>query len=104
VQLQQAYPGKVHAISLNIEYDGDDGAPPAELQAKVRAMLARQGVNCENIMCSGRVDENLAGLELSALPAALIYGADGNLLKKFDGTVDYEGEVLPLIEAALAKE
>jgi thiol:disulfide interchange protein len=45
-------------------------------------------------------DETLAQLELFSLPAVLVYDQQGKLLDRIEGDVDYERDIIPLIEAA----
>ena len=101
MQLHETYPDRLHVISLNVDFDGE-GEPPSDLQRDVRAMLNKQGVTCETIMCSDPTDDVLDQLEIFSLPAALIYDQQGDLLRKFDSMVDYPGVIDPLVKEILA--
>lgn len=97
VQLHQQYGDRVHVITLNVDFD-ETGEPSNELRERVLAMLKRSNVTCENLLCSDAMEDVLGELEILGLPAAMVYDAEGNLLRRFDGKVDYENEILPLIE------
>jgi len=96
VQLQEKHPGKVHCLTLNVEYDSDDGSPPDKFLSKLKTLLADRGATGENIVCSGEINATLEHYG-TGLPAAYIYGADGKLVQKFDGDVDYEGEISAVV-------
>jgi hypothetical protein len=98
VQLQEKYPERIHAITLNIEFDGE-GEPTEELQEKVRSMLSRRGISCESILCSDQLKTTMSELEVAGLPAVLIFNAEGELIRKFDSDFGYEEQVTPLIDA-----
>ncbi len=100
VKLQEKYPEQLHTVTVNVEYSDEDGAPPEELQNSAKKVLTRCGATGENILCSDPITTSLEKYE-TGLPAALVYDADGNLVQKFDGTVDYEGEVEPLVAKLL---
>ena len=65
-------------------------------------MLASQRVTCEAVLCSDPREDVLSNLGIYSLPAVLIFDDKGELLHRFDGMVDYEGEVFPLLESAFA--
>ena len=50
-----------------------------------------------SILCCDAMEDVLSDFGVFSLPAVLIYDADGNLLRRFDGKVDYDGEIFPLI-------
>lgn len=97
MQLQEKYTDKIHAISLNIEFD-DDGQPSEDLQTKVRSLLSRRGIHCENILCSDQLMTSMQELEIAALPAVLLFDTQGELIRKFDSNFSYESDVFPFVD------
>lgn len=97
MQLQEMYKKEIHAVSLNIEYSGDDQMPPAELQDEVRSMLGRRGITCENIMCTANITDTMDELGVAGLPAVLVFDKEGELSRRFDGGFSYEKDVFPLV-------
>ena len=102
VDLHHQHSDHVHAIALNVDFDGDS-QPSAELQQKVKAAIVEHKVQIENILCSDPMEDVLADLGIYSLPAALIFDRNGNELRRFDGLVDYEGEIIPFIDGLVAQ-
>lgn len=99
MQLHEAYSGRVHAISLNV--DCESGSLSPELQQKVAETLTRLQVRCDNVVCTTPRNEVFREWEIFSIPAAVVYDAQGNLRQVFDGTVDYKADVIPLVEKLL---
>lgn len=101
MQLHEQYSDRVHVISLNVDFD-DEGVPAPPLIDQVREMLVKQRVTCEAIMSTDPSDLVLDELNLFSLPAALLYDERGTLVKAFEGTVDFESDVEPVIREIVA--
>ncbi len=101
MQLQEQYPDRLHAISLNVDFNDSEGVPPAELKHQVATLLSKMDVACENVLCSDPMDDVLRELDLFSLPAAIIYDAQGKLHRRFDGDVDYAEGILPAVAELL---
>ena len=56
---------------------------------------------CENVIASEPMDDVLKEFGIFSLPAVVIYDQQGQLHKLFDGSVDYEAQVLPEVELLL---
>ncbi|MDA1251560.1 MAG: hypothetical protein O2820_20315 [Planctomycetota bacterium] len=100
--MQKKYPQTVKAISLNVDHD-EEGEPSQELQKEVLDKLTELNLNVTNILSSTIFDDVLDRRDIFGVPAALVFSADGKLLKKFDGGFSYEEDVIPLIEETLKK-
>ena len=84
MQLQAKFPATVQTISLNLDYDNDDGSPPQKLQDEVLEILRKQKITTRNLICSGECDSMLEALDVLSLPAVLVFGPDGKLQKSFE--------------------
>lgn len=100
-ELTQRYPNEVHAISLNVDFDADEGSPDAALLKRIGKALTENRVTADNLVCSTPFEEVLASLDLFSLPACLVFSPDLQLYKKLEGDVEYERDVAPLIDALL---
>ncbi len=99
--MQKQYPDDVVAISLNLDHDDDDMPPDDELQTEVRDKLVELNLAVTNVMSTDSYDEVTSHHDLFSLPAALIYNAEGQLIRKFDGDLNYEKAVFPLVAELL---
>ena len=77
MQLQEKYPDDVLAVTLSVDFDGEDGKPSDELKTNVQSLLEELRINCVNIVCSDNVDQTLEALDVFSIPAVLIYDAAG---------------------------
>ncbi len=103
MQLQEKHPEKFVAITLNLDFEpGDETTPDQKLQDKVSSALTSREVACINLMCTESLDDTLAKYELLGLPAAVVFGPDGKVKKKYSGKVDYVNEVGPLVSTMIA--
>ena len=100
--MQNRFPEAVKVISLNVDHD-EDGAPSEKMKKEVHDKLNEIKLDITNVMCSTPFDDVMGERDIFALPAALVYGADGRLLMKFDGGVSYPDDVIPLIAETLAQ-
>jgi hypothetical protein len=101
VQLHEKYGDRVHGISLNVDFDGDTEGPSEPLRAEIVAKLRKLNIACENVISSDPMDDVLKGFDIFSLPAVLIYNSQGELHKRFDGTVSYQEQVFPEVERLL---
>lgn len=102
LQLQKKFPERVAAVTLNVDHDDADSEPSAELRQDVLLKLADLGAQGINIIATDAHEDVLAHHDLFAVPAVLVYGRDGKLLRKFEGEYTYEDDVVPVVEEALA--
>jgi thiol-disulfide isomerase/thioredoxin len=74
-------------LTVNCDYDGIEGKPPAFYRPDVLAVLQRAGATAgvtENRMLTLSFLDFLEKIELASSPAVLVYGPDGRLAKRFD--------------------
>ena len=90
MQLQKKFSDTVHTISLNVDHDKDDGAPPQDLQDEALEMLREKQISTENVICSGECDTVLESLDIVSLPAVVVYNQEGKLHKLFADEFTYD--------------
>ena len=101
MQLHEKYGDRVQAISLNVDFDGDAEGPSEQLRAEIVSVLKKLNIVCENVISSDPMDDVLEDFDIFSLPAVLIYNSQGELHKRFDGTVSYQEQVFPEVEQLL---
>lgn len=110
VELQRKHGEKVVCISFNVDYVGIKSRPATMYEKKVNDFLQKHNAVCTNILSTMPSDDVFQSLELSSIPAAYIYGTDGNLLKRFDDSLlvdgkeeafTYKEDIIPFVEGLL---
>lgn len=101
MQLHEKYGDRVQAISLNVDFDGDGEGPSEQLRAEIVSVLKKLNIVCENVISSDPMDDVLKDFDIFSLPAVVIYNAQGELHKRFDGAVNYQEQVFPEVERLL---
>lgn len=90
-------------MTLNVDFDQPGNGPTDALKQQILAQLSRLEINCDNIICDTQAHEALDALKVSSLPAAIIYDAEGQVVKRFEGDLDFRSEVMPLIDQLLTE-
>ncbi len=85
-------------VPINVDFDGPQTFD--DLSQNVTRLFLQKQLRMECQICMSPYDETLAQLELFSLPAVLVYDQQGKLLDRIEGDVDYERDIIPLIEAA----
>lgn len=99
MQLHKEYSGRVHAISLNVDCETNSLLP--NLEKEVADTLTRLNVRCDNVICTTPRDEVFGEWGIFSIPAVVVYDTHGNVRQVFDGKVDYESDIIPLVEQML---
>ena len=104
IELQQRFPDDVVGISFDVDYAGMKNKPPAYYRERVLAFLGSQQENqLLHRMCTEPAEEFFNSIQLDSIPAVFVYGHDGKLLKRFEGSsgesagVSYEKQVIPFV-------
>ncbi len=104
IGLHQRFPNDVVAISFDVDYAGIKNKPPTYYRERVVKFLASQIENSVlHRMCTTAAEDLFDAIKLDSIPAVYIYGRDGALLKRFDGSsgesegVSYEKQVIPFV-------
>lgn len=85
VALHEQYgPDRLVCISVNCDYDGVPEKPPEHYLPKVGRFLADQQADFEHVLLNVPFVDFLEQIELGTTPAYLLYGADGQLIRRFD--------------------
>jgi len=84
-QLQETYgTDRLACISINCDYDGIAGKPPAYYRDDVLRFLKKSRATFQNVMLKIPFIDFLDQIELASTPAVLVYGRDGKLVRRFD--------------------
>ncbi len=105
-ELKQKYPDKIAAVSINIDYAGLDDETPDQAREKALEFLRKcAGAEAGIHIVSSTEDTKVYELaEIPSIPAVLVYGPDGKLVKKFglEGEeFSYEKTITPFVEELL---
>lgn len=111
VQLSEKYQGQLRCISLNVDYIGLKKKGPESYVPAVQEFLSQQNATQVINLASSDADRKiLKALEVGAMPAILIFDAQGELVERFtdsntgDDGLTYEGDIIPVVERLLASE
>ncbi len=102
--MQKDHPDDVVSIALNVDHNEEGTAPTDELEKEVLAILTERNMETTNVICSTPFDTMLERYELFSLPAAIIFDREGRKLEVFEGDLNYEKQVFPLIEQQLSPD
>ena len=111
VQLHRAHTDDVVCLSFNLDYSGVADEPPESFRDSVFEFLDKQRATFTNALSSAAADDVFNRLDLGSVPAVLVYGRDGQLVKRFDNDdgaygdegFTYKDHVLPLVDSLLAE-
>ncbi len=105
IRLQTKYPDDVVAISFDIDYAGIKNKPPAYYRERVLKFLGSQSESkVLHRMCDTAAEDLFTEIKLDSIPAVYVYGRDGTLAKRFDGSnssgeeVSYVKQVIPFVD------
>ena len=102
VRLHKSLGATVQCVSVDIDYDGRKTRPPEHYEEEVVSFLKSVGAEFTNFISRTPNDEVYSATKLDSIPAVLIYGADGQLVKAFADSGDtigftYDKDVIPLV-------
>lgn len=105
-ELKRKYADKIVAVSINIDYAGLDDETPDQAREKALEFLRKcSGAEAGIHIVSSTEDTKVYELaEIPSIPAVLVYGPDGKLVKKFglEGEeFSYEKTITPFVEELL---
>lgn len=108
VALSQRWPDRLVCMSLNCDYIGVKSKPVSSYLPKVTQFLEKEKSHSVVNLVSTEADSDIfEKLEITSIPAILVYDQGGQLLKKFlegnsgDDGLTYEGDVLPELTSLL---
>tara|TARA_R110002095_G_scaffold212378_1_gene201420 strand:+ start:824 stop:1474 length:651 start_codon:yes stop_codon:yes gene_type:complete len=109
VALQKKYPEQVVCVSFNLNYDGSKSSPPESNSEELMEFFSTQKADIVNFISSTPDEKLYESIKLAAIPAAYVYGVDGELNKRFDNETleygqegfTYEKHIVPLIDELL---
>jgi thiol-disulfide isomerase/thioredoxin len=104
-RLQRRLAGRgLVCLSLNCDYDGIPEKPPRHYAPRVREFLAEQDARFTNILLTDPLLDVLDAAGIGSTPTYLLYGRDGRLLRRFDGSAEEFtfAEVVQAVESAVS--
>ena len=99
VQLQNTMSKDVVCVSFNIDYAGAKKKPPEYFRPRVEKFLRYSKARFRNYLCTTEADVLYKELELTSIPAVYVYGADGQLARRFDASLLEHGKDEPFTYA-----
>lgn len=107
VALHKKYGADVACVSVSCDYAGIKSKPPEFYREKVQKFLERQGASFDNVLCNVPSDDVFTEIDLASIPAVMVFGRDGKLVKRFDNDTiktdadefTYEKNVNKLVES-----
>lgn len=95
VKLHRKHPSSdLACISLSLDYVGAKTEPAESYRERVLEFLRSREASFDNVLATESTDDMLDKLELGAPPGVFVYGRDGKLVKRFEGS-DAEEESAP---------
>jgi thiol-disulfide isomerase/thioredoxin len=112
VQLHRSHPDDIVCISFDLDYSGAADESPESYRDSVHEFLQKHGATFTNAISSDAADDVFNRLDLGSVPAVLVYGRDGRLVKRFDNDdgvygdegFTYEDHIVPLVDSLLAED
>lgn len=111
VEIHEEFPGEVACISVSLNYIGLEDEGPEEMREQVMPFLTAKKAFFENVISSDPDNVVLERLSLASIPAVMVYGRNGKLLRRFDNDQGLYGEgftyldhVRPLVQDALSSK
>lgn len=71
-------------VSLNCDYDGVPGKPPAHYRPAVIKFLEQQRNGIDHVMLSDPLIDFMDAVKLNSTPALFVFNRDGKLVRRFD--------------------
>lgn len=108
VALHRDLGDQVACISVDSDYDGRRTKPAESYRPQVEAFLKSMGATFPNYLSETPSDDLFTALEISSIPAVLIYDADGKLVRTFSDVGDdagftYADNIRPFVQQLLAE-
>ncbi len=99
---------RVACISIASDYDGRKSKPAESYRPQVEEVLKSMGATFQNYLSETPNEDLYAALEISSIPAVLIYDASGKLVRTFSDVGDdagftYADNIRPYVEQLLAE-
>ena len=97
IELQKKHGEKIACASFNINYAGlPDQTPETDIEF-IEPFLKRHGNSVDHIVSTVTDEKIYAELDIYAIPAVLIYDADGKLINKVLEENAYETTIFPRV-------
>ena len=103
VALHQQLGSSVQCIAVDMDYDGRKSRPPERYADRVGAFLASVGaIGFPTYISSTPSEDVFTSMKIASLPAVLVYGTNGKVVKTFvdagaTAGFNYESDIVPLV-------
>ncbi len=102
VRLHKSLGQSVTCVAVDMDYDGRKSRPPEYYADRVTAFLESVGAEFTTYISRTPSDDIYSATNLDSIPAVLIYGKDGQLVKVFSDSGDtvgftYDKDIIPLV-------
>jgi thiol-disulfide isomerase/thioredoxin len=101
---------KLVCMSASCDYAGIKNKPPESYRDTVLEFLTRQQATFQNVLLNVDTDTLFEKIDLGSIPAVYVFGADGQVAKRFDNDnakageeFTYAKDVIPFVEKLLAE-
>lgn len=106
VSLQERYPDQILAVGVNADFDGRESYPPTSYRDDVERFLGHVKATFPNFILRTPCEDIYRQSGIRSLPAVLVFGRDGKLVKSFCDAGEttgftYHDDVTPLVERLL---
>ena len=109
VEIHQDFPDHVACISVSLNYTGAEDETPEDMREQVMPFLTAKKAFFQNVISRDPDNVVMERISLASIPAVMVFGRDGTLLKRFDNDQGLYGEgftypdnILPLVKEAIA--
>jgi thiol-disulfide isomerase/thioredoxin len=108
VEIHEQFPQDVACISVNLNYIGLEEESAESMREQVMPFLKSRSAFFENVISSDPDNVVMEKISLASIPAVMVFGRDGQLIKRFDNDqglygegFTYQDHVLPLVKQAI---
>lgn len=105
VEIHKQFPEEVACMSFNLNYIGAEDETPESMRDQVMPFLKSRKAFFENVISSDPDHVVMEKISLASIPAVMVFGRDGELVKRFDNDqglygegFTYQDHVVPLVQ------
>jgi thiol-disulfide isomerase/thioredoxin len=97
-ELQGRFPNRVHTIALNVDFEDERESDLPALRQRVNEKLEALSIGSERMISAESRARVFEKFGIYGLPATIVFDRNGEVIKTFAGAIDYEIQIVPLIE------
>ncbi len=111
VEIHEQFSEDVVCMSFNLNYIGVEDETPESMRDQVLPFLKSRKAFFENMISSDPDHVVMEKISLASIPAVMVFGRDGELVKRFDNDqglygegFTYQGHVVPLVRELVSAQ